>query len=217
MIDLHSHTLHSDGVLVPAEMARRAQTAGVDILAFTDHVDGSNADILIPAIVRFCENHNDGNIRVIPGAEITHVPPHQIQDLVSKCRELGAKLITLHGETIVEPVLPGTNLAGIKAGVNIIAHPGLIGIREVKLAAKNGVLLEISGRKGHAFANGHVATMARKYGAGLVFSTDAHAPGDLMGMDMATSVARGAGMSNREIDNMFKNAILLTNQIMMSD
>ncbi len=35
--DLHTHSLHSDGTLAPAELVRRAHANGVDVLALTDH------------------------------------------------------------------------------------------------------------------------------------------------------------------------------------
>jgi histidinol phosphatase-like PHP family hydrolase len=70
----------------------------------------------------------------------------------------------VHGETIVEPVLPGTNRAAIAAGVDILAHPGLITKEEAMLAAQKGVLLEITTRRGHSFTNGHVASIARVCG-----------------------------------------------------
>lgn len=37
--DLHSHSLASDGTLSPTELVRYASTAGVDVLALTDHDD----------------------------------------------------------------------------------------------------------------------------------------------------------------------------------
>lgn len=37
LFDLHSHTSYSDGALSPAELIKRAQAAGVDVLAITDH------------------------------------------------------------------------------------------------------------------------------------------------------------------------------------
>ena len=37
MIDLHSHTLHSDGDRSPAQLFAEAKTAGVEVLAVTDH------------------------------------------------------------------------------------------------------------------------------------------------------------------------------------
>lgn len=35
--DLHTHSLHSDGTLAPAELVQRAHAGGVDVLALTDH------------------------------------------------------------------------------------------------------------------------------------------------------------------------------------
>ncbi|MFQ5587144.1 MAG: histidinol phosphate phosphatase domain-containing protein, partial [Thermodesulfobacteriota bacterium] len=127
MIDLHTHTFLSDGVLVPAELVRRAQVAGYEAIAITDHADASNVAHVVTHLVR-AANALNGRVplRVIPGVEITHVPPSQIRVVVREARGLGAKLILVHGETIVEPVAPGTNRAAIRAGVDILAHPGLI-------------------------------------------------------------------------------------------
>lgn len=43
--DLHSHSIASDGTLTPEELVKRARSAGVDVLALTDHdtVDGISA------------------------------------------------------------------------------------------------------------------------------------------------------------------------------
>ena len=41
-------------------------------------------------------------------------------------RGLGARIIVVHGETIVEPVRPGTNRKALESDVDILAHPGLI-------------------------------------------------------------------------------------------
>ena len=38
-VDLHCHSTASDGLLPPAELARRAAGNGVDLLALTDHDD----------------------------------------------------------------------------------------------------------------------------------------------------------------------------------
>ena len=203
MIDLHTHSLFSDGELVPSELVRRAETIGCKAIAITDHADFSNYLHIIQNISRFCAELSVSPIKVIAGVEITHAPVWQIPKLVKLCREAGAKIIVVHGETIVEPVAPGTNRAAIESGVDILAHPGLISDEEAALAAKNGVALEISGRGGHSFTNGHVAAMARKFNAGLVFNTDTHAPKDLMTRDMAARVAAGAGMSSSEVEAMF--------------
>lgn len=202
MIDLHSHTFFSDGELGPAELLRRAQVMGLSALAFTDHVDESNYDFVIEKISRFCQIAAGGEIIPLCGVELTHVPPDRIGALVNKCREKGAQIVLVHGETVVEPVAPGTNRAAIEACVDIVAHPGLITEEETRLAANNGVALEISGRGGHSFANGHVAALARRSGAPLVFNSDAHAPRDLMPADMAATVAKAAGLNENEVAAM---------------
>ncbi|HOG12583.1 MAG: histidinol phosphate phosphatase domain-containing protein [Smithellaceae bacterium] len=207
MIDLHTHTLFSDGALIPAETARRAFVAGYKAIALTDHVDDSNIDFVIPRMVRVCGKLSEkGDIFVIPGVELTHVDPSDIASLAAEARKLGAKIVVVHGETLTEPVPPGTNLAAIRAGVDILAHPGLITREETKLAAKKGVYLEITTRRGHSYTNGHVAAMAGKCGADLVLNNDAHAPGDFAGRPMAVNIARGAGLSEKEIVIMFKNS-----------
>ena len=207
MIDLHTHTLFSDGALIPAETARRAFVAGYKAIALTDHVDDSNIDFVIPRMVRVCGKlSKKGDIFVMPGVELTHVDPSDIASLAAEARKLGAKIVVVHGETLTEPVPPGTNLAAIRAGVDILAHPGLITREETKLAAKKGVYLEITTRRGHSYTNGHVAAMAGKCGADLVLNNDAHAPGDFAGRPMAVNIARGAGLSEKEIVIMFKNS-----------
>lgn len=203
MIDLHTHTTWSDGVLIPAEMVQRARAKGLTGLALTDHVDESNLELVVPALVRFCAGLSGGSpLPVRPGMELTHVPPAQIRRLVRRGRELGARLVIMHGETLVEPVPAGTNRAAILAGVDILAHPGLIREAEVRLAAQRGVALEISARKGHCLANGHVARLAKKFGAALVLNTDAHGPEDLIDLDFALCVARAAGLGRADFRRM---------------
>ncbi|HPL65390.1 MAG TPA: histidinol phosphate phosphatase domain-containing protein [Smithellaceae bacterium] len=207
MIDLHTHSIFSDGELVPSELAQRACAAGYSTIAITDHADHSNIDFIIPRIIRVCEIITaKGNIQVLPGLELTHVDPADIATLVSEARKLGAQILIVHGETLTEPVPSGTNLAAIQAGADILAHPGLITEEEVRLAASKGVHLEITTRRGHSLTNGHVASMARKCGALLVLNNDTHAPGDFVGPQMAANIARGAGMSEEEVNAMFNNS-----------
>ncbi len=205
MIDLHMHTVFSDGELIPAEMARRAEAMGHTAIAITDHVDQSNVEQVVEGIVRFCAEDRHA-IKVLPGVEITHVTPGKIADLAKRARAAGAKIIVVHGETIVEPVEPGTNEAAIDAGVTILAHPGLITAATAKKAATAGILLEISGRAGHSFSNGHVARTALEAGAKMVFNTDSHSPRDLMGRDMAMKVMLSAGLTNGQAEEMIKNS-----------
>ena len=214
MIDLHTHSIFSDGDLIPTELAQRAYAAGYKTVAITDHADYSNFDFILPRIIKVCLKISEkGRILALPGVELTHVDPSDISSLANDARKLGAKIVVVHGETMVEPVPSGTNLAAINAAVDILAHPGLITEEEVQLAAQKGVCLEITTRRGHAFSNGYVARMAGKFKAQLVLNNDAHAPGDFVGREMATSIARGAGLTDEEITAMFDNSQKLVQKV----
>lgn len=181
MIDLHTHTLLSDGDLVPSELVRRAQVAGYTAIAITDHVDASNIETVLSSAVKAADELNKyWDIFVIPGVEITHVPLESFFELVVYARENGAKIIVGHGESPVEPVIPGTNAAAINAGVDILAHPGSIKEEDARLAAEKGVYLEITCRQGHSKENKHVFDMAQKTGAHMVLNTDCHSPEDIL-------------------------------------
>jgi putative hydrolase len=207
MIDLHTHTLFSDGELIPSELVRRLEVMGYSCVAITDHVDSSNLDFVAPRLVRVARDLNQRqSVMVIPGVEITHVPPELIGSLVKQARDLGAKIVSVHGETIVEPVPEGTNRAAILSGVDILAHPGLIDPKDVKLAAERGVCLEISARRGHSFTNGHVARWAKELGARLVLNSDAHSPHDLMTRQFARRVAHGSGLDDKALEEMLANS-----------
>ncbi len=208
MIDLHTHSLLSDGQLCPAELVQRAKKKGYRALAITDHVDSSSLDLIVPQIVKFCrENaHLNSDIRVIPGVELTHLLPPRINKLARKAREKGAKLIIVHGETIVEPVPKGTNTAALDADIDILAHPGLISEQEVKIAKKRGIYLEISSRKGHSLTNGWLARLATKWGAKLILNTDTHRVENLITEERARKILQGAGLSYREIESVMRNS-----------
>ncbi len=206
MIDLHTHSIFSDGELVPAEHLRRVESMGYEAVAITDHADSSNLDFIIPRIVKVAEDLNRfSQTKLIPGIELTHIPPQMFDELVSRARELGAKIIVGHGETVMEPVYAGTNLAAIQAGVDILAHPGLITKDEARLAAEKGVFLELTCRKGHSLTNGHVAGIAADTGALLVVNADAHGPGDFMTAEMAETVALGAGLDKDRYEKLRKD------------
>ncbi len=214
MIDLHTHSLYSDGELIPAELWRRAQVKGYRYLAITDHVDASNFEVVYTRLKSAALSLNRGDYPVlIPGLEFTHLPPAQIAPLSAQARALGVPLIVIHGETLVEPVAPGTNRAAIEADIDILAHPGLITLEEVALARERGIFLELSARKGHCLANGHVARLALEVGASLVVDTDSHSPSDLITRQQAERIARGAGLRSAAIQTLFADAEALARRL----
>lgn len=199
MYDFHCHTTMSDGELLPTELIRRMAVLGYTEMAISDHADFSNVEELIRAEEAVKRSAALYGIRLYAGIEITHVPPEQIDELARYAKGLGAEVVVVHGETVTEPVAPGTNAAAAASPyVNILAHPGLITEEEVRLAARNGVVLEVTSRGGHNRTNGHVVSAARRAGAEIVVESDAHGPGDLLGERMRYLVARGAGMSEEE-------------------
>lgn len=205
--DLHTHSTHSDGMLIPAEVAQTAQVQGYLGIALTDHVDSSNIYHVLESNLKFKEwfNKSSDTFKVIIGVEITHVNPKDIAPLTKIARDNGADIVIVHGETISEPVMCGTNRAAIDANVDILAHPGLISYEDACYAAEKNIYLEITTRKSHAYTNAHVANMARKAGAKLVIDNDAHGPSDFVGTDKACKIMLGAGISDDEIKVIINN------------
>jgi len=215
MIDLHTHTFFSDGELVPAEHLRRVEVLGYEAVAITDHADSSNLDFIIPRMVQAAQDLNrHSSTLLLPGVELTHVPPALMAELTAKARQLGAKIVVGHGETIVEPVKEGTNRAAIEAGVDILAHPGFLTDDEARLAAQKGILIELSGRKGHSLTNGHVAALAKKHGAKLAVNADAHGPGDFLTTTMAELVALGAGLTIEDYAQIRRNMSQMVQKVL---
>ena len=211
MYDFHTHTFLSDGVLSPIELIRRAVHIGYEVMAITDHVGPGNLEFILNALKKDCElAEKHWDIQVMPGVEITHTPKGDIDRLAKEARRLGAGIVNVHGETITEPVEPGTNMAAVSSNnVDILAHPGLITGEEASIAASNGVFLEVSGRKGHGLANGHVVKAATLAGAQLILDSDAHEPQDLMTPEYAEKVAIGAGLSPEQAASLLNTSPLI--------
>ncbi|MEW6516581.1 MAG: histidinol phosphate phosphatase domain-containing protein [candidate division FCPU426 bacterium] len=215
MIDLHMHTLHSDGDLLPAELIRRAKVKGYRALALTDHADQSNLMELVPATVAAARSLSVGaGLVVLAGIELTHVPPRQIPALIRTARELGADLVVVHGETPVEPVAPGTNRAAILGGADVLAHPGFISAVEARLARQRGVALELTSRAGHSLTNGHVALTAGRARCPLVVNSDAHTPRDLHVPETIAAVVKGAGLPATSIRRLQEHAWTLCRRML---
>lgn len=193
------HSLFSDGELLPSELARRAANLNHEVIAITDHVDYSNVE-QIPLIQKAIDDINaNWNIKVVLGAEVTHVPTESIDGVAKKAKDLGAQIVVVHGETLNEPVIEGTNYAAVNSEyVDILGHPGLITYEEAQIAKENGIYLEISARSGHCLGNGHVANIATEVGNKLLVNTDTHSPDNLITFEKSYEIALGAGLSKKE-------------------
>jgi histidinol phosphatase-like PHP family hydrolase len=201
LYDFHTHTFFSDGELLPTELIRRAIVKGYTAMAITDHASASNISHLVESVRRDSDLVKaEWGFTVLVGVELTHCPPKSIAKLAAKAKSEGADMVVIHGETLVEPVPPGTNRASVECpDVDILAHPGLLKLEEAEIAARTGVYLEITSRRGHCLGNGNTANMARITGAKLIIDSDTHSPGDLHTEEFVRSVGLGAGLTEDEL------------------
>ncbi len=214
--DFHTHTTLSDGVLLPMELIRRCVVNDYAALGITDHCSASTMSRVIREVRRDCalaEKH--WGFSAFPGVELTHVPAASISELAAEARRMGAALVVVHGQSPVEPVEPGTNLAAVScADVDILAHPGNLTEQEARLAAENRVFLELSSKNGHSLGNGRVARITLEAGAKLLVNSDAHTPDQLLTNERARDVARLAGLTEAQVQQVLvENARELLDRI----
>ncbi len=214
--DFHTHTFLSDGNNSPIELVRFAVVYGYRCIALTDHGSYSNLDFIISRLKKDCElAEKYWDINAIPGVELTNVPSKSIDDMARAARELGAKIVAVHGESIVENVEPGTNLEAVKSKyVDFLAHPGILKLEEAKLAASSGIFIEISSRVGHSLTNGLVASIGREAGVKFLINSDAHSHSDLFNSGMQEKIGLGSGLGKDEIKEIAsKNCMELIKRI----
>lgn len=204
--DFHTHSFLSDGVLSPIELIRRAVAAGYSTIAVADHAGPGNLETVLGQLRQECTVASQHwSILALPAVEITHVPVATIASLARRAKQAGAAVVVVHGETVVEPVEPGTNAAAVDCeDVDILAHPGLLTPEVARRAAERGCFIELTARRGHAFTNGLVARVAQEAGAALVVDSDGHAPEDLLTARFARTVVLGAGLPESAIETVLE-------------
>ena len=199
--DFHTHTFFSEGSLSPLELIYKAMTNNYKAIAITDHAGIGSLQRVIAEVTKDCalaQAHWD--IIAIPGVELTLVPAAAIASTAKQAKELGAKLVVVHGETGLEPIETGTNSAAVNSPyVDILAHPGLLNLEEGQSAAANGIFIEITARRIYSACNRHIANIARLAGAKLLVNSDAHEKQELLTPALAQAVAEGAGLNEREV------------------
>lgn len=214
--DFHTHTFHSDGVLSPIELIRRAFVGGYTSVAIADHIGTGSLGRVIKEISDDCAlTRAYWKIMAIPGVELTHLPPEAISEVAQEAKELGAWLVLVHGETPTEPVAKGTNLAAVQSPyVDILAHPGLLTSETAAIAAQNGVFVELSARRGHSTANSHVARVCQRAQAKLLVNSDAHDENDLLTLASARAVLNQAGIGDQHHQQILDhNPMLLLEKV----
>ena len=157
--DLHVHTSFSrDGESTPHEMIRRAEAAGLDAIAITDHdtVEGAIAALGIPT-----------SIVIIPGIEISTRQGHLIA--------LGVTEKIPSGLDVLETI----KIAKEMGAVLILPHPYHVwrhGVgRKLRSALYSVDAIEVfNSRYIVGSANLKAARMARRLGKPCVGGSDAH-------------------------------------------
>jgi len=207
VFDFHTHSTLSDGQLSPIELVRRAVVHGYTAMAITDHAGVGSLTRFADELARDCALAREyWPVECYAGVELTHVPAAAIDRCARMAKEAGAFIVIIHGETVAEPVEPGTNLAALSSAyVDVLAHPGLLTEEEAALAARNEICIELSGRIRHSITNGHVARLAKKAGARLIVNSDQHDL-DFLTEERARTIALGAGLEARDLE-----AVLATN------
>jgi len=195
--DLHTHTVLTDGEMLPVELVRRLSVLGYTLLGITDHADASNIEELIKAVRKLVPAAEEYGVILVPGVELTHVPPSMIPAMAREAKRLGAEIVVVHGETTLEPVAAGTNMAACSCkDVNVLAHPGFLTDDEAALACRNGVAIELTSRCGHNRTNGHVARVALAAGCRIVINSDARRARDLLDARAKKMIGMGAGLTS---------------------
>lgn len=181
-----------------------ARNAGFIAVGLVVRADQATLPVLLPGLADMVKNASlYAGIEAFAGVELIHVPPALLPDAVAKARELGAALVLGHGEGIpcsaTDTAERGGNLAAIEAGVDILAHPGLITAEDAARAAERGVLLELSLAPRHSLANGHVALMAARHGCGVIIGGNFGKAADFVSPQATRALYRaaaaGAGIS----------------------
>ena len=67
------------------------------------------------------------------------------------------------------------------------------------------MLLEITTRTGHCKGNTHVAKLAKKFNAILVMDSDSHMPCDIPGKQLFEKIAKAAGLSLKDLEQINRN------------
>ncbi|NJK57894.1 MAG: PHP domain-containing protein [Pleurocapsa sp. SU_5_0] len=131
MIELHTHTTYSDGILTPQQLVDRAAIAGVQALAITDHDTLHGWDEAIAAAKQY-------QLEIVPGVELSTV--HNGRSLHNLFR--GGK---------VEDVLPELLAAGLMGLEVYHPHHGNNKVNRLKQLCQEHNLLMTGGTDYHGY------------------------------------------------------------------
>ena len=219
--DVHSHTDWSDGRATMLEMAQGAQALGYSYLGITDHspritvVHGLNAERLVAQSREMAEVQSqvDG-LTLLQGIEVDILEDGSL-DLPDAVLEiLDIVIASPHVKLRMErAAMTERMLRAVEhPHVDVIGHP--TGRRPgsragadydfeavFRAAAARGVVLEMDCDPARMDLSPELARLAAAAGCRLSLDSDAHAPDQLLYVDLAMWTARRAGIGTERLVN----------------
>jgi 3',5'-nucleoside bisphosphate phosphatase len=161
-IDLHCHSSVSDGTRPPAEMMRRARSAGLDVIALTDHDTQAGHDEARQAL--------PAGLTLVPGMELScRLDGHSVHMLVYCADPAHPGLAAECAAIVTDRVRRGRAMAGRlrELGVDVtweqveaIADGGVVGRPHIARAMVAAGVIE---RPQEAFTDDWIGTGGRAY------------------------------------------------------
>ena len=219
--DLHSHTDWSDGGASVLEMARAAQARGYEYLAITDHspripvVNGLGPERLA-AQRRLIDDANREleGITILQGIEVDINEDGTLDEPDDALAALDIVIASSHVKLRMEPAAmtermlravehPHVDVIGHPTGRRPGTRPGAQYDFEAvfRAAAARGVVLEIDCDPARMDLSPELAALAASCGCRLSLDSDAHAPDQLIYVDLGAWTARRAGVGTDLIIN----------------
>ena len=222
--DLHSHTDWSDGGASVMEMAVAAQARGYEYLAITDHspritvVNGLGPERLV-AQRRLIEEANrqlDG-FTVLQGIEVDINEDGSLDLPDDALASLDIVIASPHVKLRMEPAAmtermlravehPHVDMIGHPTGRRPGSRPGAQYDFEAvfRAAAKRHVVLEIDCDPARMDLSPELTRLAASLGCLFSLDSDAHAPDQLLYVDLGIWIARRAGVETHRIINWLR-------------
>jgi putative hydrolase len=219
--DLHSHTDWSDGGASVLEMGRAAQARGYKYLAITDHspritvVNGLGPERLA-AQRRLIDQANLelDDITLLQGVEVDINEDGSLDEPDDALAALDLVIASPHVKLRMEPQAmtermlravehPHVDMIGHPTGRRPGSRPGASYDFEAvfEAAAEHGVVMEIDCDPARMDLSPELARMAASLGCRLSLDSDAHAPDQLLYVDLGLWIARRAGISSDRLLN----------------
>jgi DNA polymerase (family 10) len=219
--DLHVHTTESDGRATLAEMVDAAEALGYEYVAITDHtaaariaggLDRAQFERQMRRIDRLNAKH--GKVTVLKGAEVDVLADGTLDLDNEMLAALDIVVVSLHSSLglSAERQTARVTRALRNPYVHIFAHPSArmingrrgaqFNLDEVcRVAAGEGVLLEINAQPERLDLDDVAARRAQELGASFAIDSDAHSTQELHFMRWGVDQARRGWIERRHVAN----------------